>query len=356
MKPMSHVNNFDAIRFIAASMVMLGHGFVLTGRADPFALWMEKVEGLASIGVTIFFVISGYLIAASWQNQPDLITFARKRALRILPALIICVVFSVFVMGPLLTTLPVVNYFHHSTTWQYLLNMVLYTGNNALPGVYDNNPIQHNFNGSVWTLPVEVSMYIGVAVFGMLGFLTPKRILVVVTVLFALLCHWVKPDYTVFKDTVPLYFVLKHGMSFFIGSAFYIWRDKIAWTWELALFAIILSLISVQSPYSRTLFIITVPYLVLFFAFTPTIKWNHFAKYGDFSYGMYIYGFPIEQLCQHLLGHTSFYRYMAITYPLVILCGFLSWHLIEKRALGWARIKNISPAPTMEYQKSLVNC
>lgn len=148
-------NNFDALRLLAATVVVYGHAFPLTKTAQVVILG-NSVESLA---VKVFFVISGYLISESWLRDPQINRFLIRRALRIFPALIVVVLLSVLVLGPLATTLSIAGYFGNISVLMYLKNIFLYPVY-YLPGVFQSNPYPIAVNGSLWSLPVEFSMYL----------------------------------------------------------------------------------------------------------------------------------------------------------------------------------------------------
>ena len=163
-------NNFDVLRLVAASLVLFSHSYALTGNAEPFA----EVSGwtFGEVGVVMFFAMSGFLIAKSWGDLPQLVPFTVKRALRILPALVVAVSVTVFVIGPLFTTLPLGSYFSDPVTWLYLVRAsLLITFFGTLPGVFEDNPYPDAVNGSLWTLPVEACCYALAAALGTLGLL-----------------------------------------------------------------------------------------------------------------------------------------------------------------------------------------
>lgn len=118
-----YTNNLTALRWLAALMVLYGHAFVFLGQHEPLFLGMIP---LGPLGVWIFFAISGYLIMQSWTHDPHLLRFLFKRVLRIFPALIVCILLSILVLGPSLTTLDVAEYFKNPITRGYLDNIWLY--------------------------------------------------------------------------------------------------------------------------------------------------------------------------------------------------------------------------------------
>ena len=152
---MSKNNNFDLLRLFGAALVVYGHSYPLTGAAAPgFA-----ANPVGTIGVKIFFVVSGYLVAQSWVRDSHLVRFAVRRGLRIFPALTVVVLVSVFFLGPVFTSLPLDEYFPHPLTSAYLRNIVLYISY-ALPGVFEHNTYPAAVNGSLWSLPAEFAMYL----------------------------------------------------------------------------------------------------------------------------------------------------------------------------------------------------
>ena len=150
-----HKNLFDLLRLVAATMVLWSHAYALTGNPSPG--WFGNALG--TLGVKIFFIISGLMITRSWLDDPRLWAFTMRRVLRIMPGLILVVVVCAFVMGPLVTTLPVGEYFRSYGTRFYLWNILLFPIYN-LPGVFAGNIYPIAVNGSLWSLPAEVCMYI----------------------------------------------------------------------------------------------------------------------------------------------------------------------------------------------------
>ena len=164
-------NNLNLLRFVAASMVLLSHSFALstgTWQAEP----LVNIIGmsLGSIAVDIFFVVSGFLVTGSMLSRKSVYAFLWARALRIYPALLIAILFCVLLIGTVFTTHPLNSYFLDSETQKYLLkNVIMVFGSTGhLPGVFENLPFKNAVNGSLWTLPWELRMYVLMAMFGLL--------------------------------------------------------------------------------------------------------------------------------------------------------------------------------------------
>ncbi len=172
-------NNFDFLRFLAASVVIVSHNFVIFRLKEP---GLYNYNTLGGIGVSIFFVMSGFLITKSWKENPHFITFLKKRSLRIFPALFFIILFCSFVLGPIVTTLDLIEYFKNGQTWSYLKNLFLYPFQFNLPGVFQNNPFPNVVNGPLWTLPIEFLMYVSIGIIGLFGLINKKIIVPIIII------------------------------------------------------------------------------------------------------------------------------------------------------------------------------
>ena len=177
----SRDNNFNLLRFVAASLVILSHSFALaggTGTAEPPSSLIGVSFG--TIGVYIFFTASGFLITMSYYARHDLLAFLWARFLRIFPALAVCALLSAFVLGLAFTTNGMGSYLNLSSTYKYVINntLLLPLGfQETLPGVFLGNPFPLVVNGSLWTLPVELRIYLIVALIGFVGLFRWNRLL-----------------------------------------------------------------------------------------------------------------------------------------------------------------------------------
>ncbi len=158
------MNSFDLLRLLAAAAVVFHHVAPLSGRPAQRLFSTDFGE----LGVGVFFVISGYLVTASWRRTPRLWTFLKKRLLRIEPALVASLAVTALVLGAFATTLPPADYFRAPQVWLYVVrNALLYPVTYELPGVFTHNPLPAVVNGSLWTLRLEFSFYLGVAALGL---------------------------------------------------------------------------------------------------------------------------------------------------------------------------------------------
>ena len=333
-------NNFDFLRFFAASLVIIYHSFPLH---DVGGFPGSKILGfLVKFPLPIFFIISGFLITKSWIDNPHIITFFKKRVLRIFPALIAAVLFAIFLVGPITigSIDGIKNYFSNPATWQYAQNIMM-RSRFFLPGVFENNIVKGAINGSLWTLPIEFWLYISLSFFGYAKLLAKKRF---TSILIVIAMYWLY--YKLSHDPaaatlsflgMPVVWTLKFGIYFYLGSSFYLFREKITFNILVFLFALAV----LYSYQVEIVFYLTLPYIVLYLALAVDNKvLKNWGKFGDFSYGLYVYAFPIQQMIMHYFGsRISLPLFFISAYFTTLALAIISWHLIEKPAL---RLKKVS--------------
>ena len=321
-------NHFNGIRLVAAWMVIYGHAWAITGApgGDLFAR-STAFKFAGGIAVDMFFVISGFLIAASLQRN-SVRGYLASRALRILPALVVCVVVSVLVLGPLLTTAP--DYWRQSVTWRYLWsNATLYRAEYFLPGVFETLP-NHAINGSLWTLPIEASLYVLLLVAGLLGAIDARRYFVpwVLALLGAgalVLWRGPLPDWMANE--------LWCTCCFITGTAAWLYRDRIRLSWMAVVALLALAVFTRGTPWFGLPYFALVSYGTLWLAF---VRQGPRIAHHDLSYGLYLYGWPAAQVVQFVAPGAPLHN-VAWATPLAFACAALSWFLIERPALRWKK-------------------
>jgi peptidoglycan/LPS O-acetylase OafA/YrhL len=334
---MIHKNCFDALRFFAATLVLFSHCFPLLGirGREPLAQWSGYTTG-GELGVVMFFAISGYLVTASLLASDGLLNFFAKRALRIFPALIVVVLLTIFVLGPLMTTLPLRDYFHHQWAREYLFNILLWV-HFPLPGVFENLPLAESVNGSLWTLPIEVGMYVLLAVLGTVTVIRRHLNVFVPILFFAGYAQLVSDPAlkTIFFWKIETVIACaKFGVYFFSGALLYQIRNSIPWRGGIALALLVLWFFTFKTKFGICSMFLAVPYCTIYLGRSMNDFFSNFGKYGDFSYGIYIYAFPTQQTLVEILGKDiNPYLFFLIAFSITICFAFLSWHLIESPAL-----------------------
>ncbi|WP_233589847.1 acyltransferase [Acidovorax sp. FJL06] len=329
--PQHRANNFDALRLLAAVLVIWSHQFALMGRPTPLIFGNEP----GALGVVLFFAISGYLVTQSWVADPHVRRFAARRALRIWPGLTALVLLSVFVLGPLLTELSVPQYFSHKATWQHLLNLVLQT-QIGLPGIFASNPHPGSLNGPLWTIPIEVGCYAALALVGWLGLMRWRWFPLCVFLALAGLLQW---RYSAWPHP-EWSFALQYAMIFAVGSALSRWESiwlEHPWvTAGLLLAACSLLYKFGPSPFNGQSPLIALAGLGVVWGACCTPVINRAGRFGDFSYGLYIYGFAVQQIIiWGAANQLSFGVAFVLSIIGALFCAALSWHFVEKPALRW---------------------
>lgn len=339
-------NNVSFLRFLAALMVMVGHMAILCGGTLPTFLQ----TGAHALGIAILFSLSGELITASWCGDPKPVRYAIKRIVRIFPPLIVFVLLMFFVAGPLLTTLSLRQYLTSGAT-TYLWNLRLYPMY-SLPGVFETVPYANVVNGSLWTIPVEIAMY---AIIPLLVTLTrfrtarstaaSKLALAAIVVCVAGLDLWTltrpEPVRLVFYGTD--WIGALHNMVYYcIGMLYTLPEVKKRLNLPLATVLLLALQFSSVGYVAHTIAMyLLIPYFAHSFAYGSS-QFAHFGKKLEISYGIYLYGFFIQQLTVYMamrfLGSIpSQLICNLISIPVTILCAMASAKWIEKPLIRLSR-------------------
>ncbi|PYJ07554.1 MAG: hypothetical protein DMF06_15270 [Verrucomicrobia bacterium] len=292
-------DNFLLLRFLAAALVIYGHGGAVTGGQGPPDLFVVLGWGTYSgtIAVHIFFLVSGFMIAGSYLRlrRQHLVNFLWARILRIFPAYLYCLVLCAYLLGAIYTTTRLPDYFRdHAVLYYVIQNLKLQTSMAwTLPGVFEGNPKMPVINGALWTLPGEFRMYLWVALTGLLGVLSRRWLC---TLLIATLAGFgiVYPE----KDilTIPTFYVGLAGM-FGLGVFCYVHRQHVPVGWPYAALAALLAYLLHGTPLSPYVFSLALAQFA--FAFAYCTPWYGFNRLGDYSYGVYLWGFPMQQVVAH---------------------------------------------------------
>lgn len=341
-------NNFDAIRLLAALLVVAGHSWALKGQADPRVLGAPA----SYLGVCIFFIISGYLVTDSWQRDPRALPFFLKRSLRIFPALAVVVVASTFVLGPLITQLSIAQYLSSPVLVEYLRCIALYISFN-LPGTFVANPVPNAVNGSLWSLPVEFACYVTVPLAAYV-IRAPERRALAVGVLGAIggllsVYVWAYGLNIRFifyaTDWISAPFVMVY---FFAGACIRLLGDKIPLRIDVA----IAGLVAITALYAFTgkfippIYWFVLSYAIITFGHASFPITRNAAQYGDFSYGVYLYAFPVQQTVIQYCPWANPLVVFALASIASLALAALSWHLIEHPALRLKGVVVASPSLT----------
>lgn len=320
---------FDYSRLVLALWVILWHNFVLVdghARFEPFH--DRPIMVLIRVVLPMFFALSGFLVSSSLERTAGLGVFLWHRVLRIFPALTVEVLLSAFVLGPLVTVLPLTAYFSHHAFYTYMLN-ILGLIHFYLPGVFLDNPMSA-VNGSLWTVPSELECYIAISVLFLLGITRRTPMLLLVYALGVALLIWYQIHYNVpIRPAVDRYNLT---LNFIAGMVVYRLRGVLPGGVLAGLLAFAAEALLLYWPATQPLASFAAAYAIAAFGCLklPRPKWLFG---GDYSYGLYLYACPIQQTIIHFIGPHKFFETLAISLVLIPCFAFLSWHGIEKRML-----------------------
>lgn len=358
-----HINNFDFLRFFAAVCVIIVHTYAIIGMNSQNPTLCEI--DFSQIGLYTFFIISGFLITKSWDSKPEIRTFLWKRFLRIVPGLVGASFFCVFAVGILNTNMSLLEYLSSSQTYIYLVVASIapfwlqLEGNVAdtLPGVFTNVPLRELVNGPLYTLFYEWACYLIIAGLGIAFAKYRKKVLVIlVPMLFILYCLVTKnvgfTEINAVLSERPYIFMIRFAYLFLFGALMYDYKDKLNFSLPLLGIGATILFIGLIAGFGFLAFLLTFPLIIITFAHLPIPVLSTWGKHGDFSYGIYIYAWPVQQMIVSYWRTIDPITHIVLTLGIVTPLAYISWHLIEKRAL---KLKNIDCNDILEESRN-VSC
>jgi len=348
-------NNFDFLRFALASLVVLSHAYPLatgTEHDEPLAQLTRGQLTFGALAVDGFFVISGFLVLQSWRRDPRVVSFLRKRILRIYPGFLVAAVLGAFLIAPAYRSLPHppidADFFG-----RFVFDALRLEADVPWPS-FDGNPAPGTVNGSLWSIPYEAWCYVLVLVAGLLALDGRRGLVAGVFALFLVVgfvFEWrhLTPGGRILGQIFGYPPLWARLLPFFLaGMTFLAWQDRIPMTARGAAAALVALVIAARVPHGMTIALPTAgAYLLFWCAFRPIPRLSQFAARGDFSYGIYLFSFPILQIVIHYAGKSwPPLLLFAIGWPLSLLAAALSWHLVEKHCirLSHARIARTAVA------------
>ncbi|GEO99463.1 acyltransferase family protein [Methylobacterium haplocladii] len=324
-------NAFSALRLVLALAVVVSHAFSVAS-GDPAAEPLARATGFAlgEHAVNGFFAVSGFLVTMSMDRRGAR-DYVIARSLRILPGLVAATLLVSLVLGAALTRLPLAEYYGSPELRRFITGtLTAFKSNAALPGLFEANPYRSPL-GTVWTLKYESLCYLAVLLSGVLGILRWRWLsLVLVGGLAAALVavEFAHPDLPKGIETV-----LRLPMIFATGAALYLWRDRVRLSpwWLLALPA---ALLLQGTPLYRSALFLAEAYAAVGIALLPALARPSLDPPADLSYGVYLYGWPIQQVLHALWPQGSGWVLLGPSIVLALCVAAVSWYAIEKPALG----------------------
>lgn len=340
-------NSFGFIRFFLAMLVMSGHTYGLGGFGDePITLLTNSQESSGTIAVYGFFAISGFLVTRSFITSPSVFTFWVKRALRILPGFWLCLFVTAFLFAPIVylaengMLIGFLSYQPNGPIHYISTNFFLLMHEYSIAGLLSKNPYPYAFDGSLWTLFLEAKAYIALGLLGILGVGGKKKYIVLVVFVllwsFILFNTHVKESPNKFIRLIVDPSFLLYATYFASGAVFYLFKDSISFNKHTFILFLCITLIAVKLNMLHPILPITEPFLIFWLA--QHLPFKDFSKLGDFSYGIYIYAFPIQQLATYFRLNQEIISYFLVCFTVTMVFAVLSWFLIEQPALSLKRI------------------
>lgn len=333
--------NLQMMRFIAAVLVIFSHSFALT-QGDSSNEWLYKATNgqldIGAISVALFFLCAGYLSLKSLEKRDSFKEYLKNRCVRIMPPMM-GVVSCCVILGAFVTDLSLKEYFTSKTTYLYLLNG-FFILQHELPGVFSGAVYCPTVNGSLWTMPMEFLCNMVCYPAKKMKLLDEKVLAwtIIPMVPIAALAMYV-------GRVIPMVLsALRPCILFYIGMLYYVYRDKIQLKKKFAIVAFVLFMVLAWIGLINIGMFLCFPYIMITCWFSGRQFFEKVSVLGQFSYGMYLWGFPIQQLvCEMFNWDMPFYLNFLISLPLDITLGVLTYYLIEKPISERMRNKRKQP-------------
>ncbi len=329
-------NSFGLVRLIAAMAVVVSHSYIIVGGMAVLQP-LEALTGypLGAHAVHVFFTVSGMLVAASFDRRPSVIAFGVARFFRIYPGLIMATVLVFLALTLFVSTASFGDIMSSSGRSYFARVLVELAGSGSIPGVFDTMPLAGEVNVPIWTLKYEVICYIALALV-MAFVVRTKMITALQAAAFFLLASgiWMLRGLA-YNDAQMVDHIARFSFSFWAGVTAWYLRDKIVVRLGILAALAMSTALSIyfHLPVLPHFLIMTTGYAALMLGKFRFGLLGTFTDRNDLSYGVYIYGWPLQQT---LLLHYPNFGPLALAFSaLVILLplAYLSLRFIEKPAL-----------------------
>lgn len=324
-------NNFSLLRLLLAAAVVVSHGFSIpTGDNTLEPFYRSTGLRLGEYAVNCFFAISGFLVTMSFLQRGPL-DYLIARGLRIVPGFVVAALVTVFGIGAVFTNLPLKNYLTDPSLYTYLGQVLTgFKSAGAMPGVFTENPHPWPL-GTIWTLRYELGLYGAVLLFGVAGALTSWRI--VGAMACALFFSIIIVDAFVPQATRYAEVLLRLVLMFALGSFFYLARSWVRLSWIVLAALGVATWLSHGTPFYFALLYLVLAYGVFVLAFGPAWPGLGYTDRVDLSYGIYLYGWPVQQALVQLFPAASVWASLLSALLISALLAWISWHWVESPAL-----------------------
>lgn len=325
-------NNFDFLRIVFAATVVISHLIELS-QVTIFKNYSHLFN--ARLAIDGFFVISGFLIAKSYKNSKSIKAYLLKRIKRIVPAYVFVILFCALSFC-LISTKSVSDYFLNTQFWSYLIANLTFQNyiQPCLPGVFHNN-LMCAVNGALWTIKLEEAFYLLIPLFYLITKWKKKNIYTLSLIVYLLSIAYF--NYFVSENMYRIAKQLPGALAFFtIGIIFFTnFKFFIKWKHYFILPCLVLFILEHFIWHTQLFKPAVFGFMVFYIAYTLKFL-NNFGKFGDLTYGLYIYHFPLIQLFVHLEYFKNYNPIVisVILITLLIIISGISWHFLELKYLS----------------------
>jgi peptidoglycan/LPS O-acetylase OafA/YrhL len=338
-------HQFDLLRILFAICVLLSHAAEVTDgnkSREILARLTHSDMTFGALGVDGFFLLSGYLIVKSWMRNPNLLDYMRNRILRIVPGYLVAAILSTIAVGLLA---PGVEHFFRDIDIRYFHSLVA-LGSPATPPVFPGS-IYPLVNGALWSVQYEFRCYVLVAIFGLSGILKKPLIWLAMTAFLMTslirpfpLFHWHKFFYSLIGE--PKFVFYLTGI-YLLGGCFFLFKIPFRPPLAAGAVAAIVAFRIFDPLHIQFALVVFGGYLMFYFG-QMSVKFLDWMKnVPDISYGIYIYGWPVECLLIYY-RHGSPWVTFLVAAPICFGLGWLSWHFVERPALSLKKKRIFLPS------------
>ncbi len=324
-------SGFDYMRLLLATGVIVQHTVnVSYGQAAADALFHTPVRAAFGLIVPMFFSLSGFLVGGSLERNRTLFSFLGLRGLRLLPALIFEVSLSALLLGMVFTDYSIGDYLSDPEFRRYFWNIVGHIQYH-LPGVFLHNPAPRTVNGQLWTIPAELKCYVSLAALSAIGLMGQRWLTGWIVLLTQLVLAGFAVLYGIDDPTLVSPLVLVG--CFITGVCAFRLRDKILISGPVAVAAVVIALVLLLMPRGDWFLPVPITYMTICLGTLNPIR-HRLTLSGDYSYGLYLYGFPIQQAVATQSWTHEWWINFALAYPLAFCLAIVSWWMVEKPAMN----------------------
>jgi peptidoglycan/LPS O-acetylase OafA/YrhL len=342
-------NAFDIVRLMLASLVVLEHSFFLidnsSGR-DPLSVLSHGQTNSGQVAVYMFFSLSGFLVTYSLMQSASFWQFMGKRIARIVPGFLVASMIGVFVVGPLTT--PNLALYFYDQQWLPLIANALALKQVNVAHALGGNPLPL-VHGTLWTIQYEFDCYLIIGLIGAAGLLKPNlRPFTFVAIALALATGWFVRFPTINWGLPSLFLSSPERWPdlfpfFFLGSAFYLFRERVPKS--AALFGISVASIAFSFAFAGAhwALLLAGTYVVLYISLSCAAELKLLGRRVDLSYGVYLFGWPIQQLLLYVFQQKLAAISLFVTsLPLSYSAAWASWTWVERPCLAFVRRRSLS--------------